>query len=230
MFRGLWSELPANDRNPAPRNPAIFESDLLVLTTDIRMEKGGEIMNSAPPGPVLAEESGGGGPIEAVWWAESHKTQWRLRGTAWLLGPDIDGDGEGPRAVREALCWRMRKTKDNKSGTAEQEWSWSREVTGHFGNLSPAMRGTFRSPPPGQPIGLPIAPGLGLGQAVEDLDDQVARKNFRVVVIAPDEVDQVDLSDQKRPRRWLYSLRGAAHKSTQSGDQIVGWESTEVWP
>lgn len=234
IFRGLWGTLPVNDRNPAPRNPAIFESDLPVLTTDVRMEKGPEIINSAPPGPFLTEDSGGGGPVEAVWWAEGHSTQWRVRGTAWLLGPDIDGDGEGPRAVRDALHWRMRRTGnpgEDNSGPAEQEWSWSREVTGHFGNLSPAMRGTFRSPPPGQPVGLPAALGLGLGQTVEDLDDQVARRNFRVVVIVPDEVDQVDLSDQKNPKRWLYSFRGAANNPTQPGGQPVAeWESIEVWP
>ncbi|KAK5653879.1 hypothetical protein OQA88_7804 [Cercophora sp. LCS_1] len=240
VFRGLWGTLPSNDRNPAPRNPPIYESDLPVLTTDIRMEKAGEILGTAKPSAFPIDASGGGGPVEGVWWAENYGTQWRIRGTAWVLGSDIDGEGEGARAVRGVLQQRMRSAGDGglslegagePQSAAESAWKWGREVTGHFGNLSPGMRGTFRNPPPGQPMTVPVPPGLGVGQAVEDVEDQVARENFRVLVIVPDEVDQVDLSDMKHPKRWLYVYRGASYKSTQPGGEIVGeWEKVEVWP
>ncbi len=227
VYRGLWAEMPANDKNTAPRNLAVFESDLPVFTTDARMEKAGEVISTAPlsrkPG-----QSGGGGPVEAVWWAEEHGMQWRVRGTAWVLGNDIDSDADGAKAVREALQARMRKT-----GEAEEKWSWRRELTAHFGNLSPVMRGTFRNPAPGTPISTPVPPesGLGLGQTVDDVEDQVARENFRVVVILPTEIDQVDLSDMKKARRWLYVYRGASYLTTHPGGEVIGeWEKVEVFP
>ncbi|KAK0714599.1 pyridoxamine 5'-phosphate oxidase-domain-containing protein [Lasiosphaeris hirsuta] len=225
VFRGMWATLPDNERNSAPRNPAVFESDLPTFTTDARMEKAGEVMVRTGAGG-----SGGGGPVEAVYWAAEHGTQWRVRGTAWVLGPDVDGEGEGARAVRLALRARMRRTGEEGTG---EGWSWSREVTGAFGNISPIMRGTFRNPPPGTPRDSPVPPetGLGLGQTVEDLEDPVARANFRVVIIVPTEVDQVDLSDAKQPKRWLHVYRDASDKSTQPGGEVIGeWETVELWP
>ncbi|KAK0619904.1 pyridoxamine 5'-phosphate oxidase-domain-containing protein [Immersiella caudata] len=222
IYRGLWASLPKDDRNTAPRNPHVFESDLPVLTTDVRMEKAGEMGLT-----VESEGSGGGGPVEAVWWVEKLGTQWRMRGTAWVLGPDADGEGDGAKAARKALRARMWTCAEGEEG-----WSWVREVTGNFGNLSPGMRGTFRNPPPGQPREIPVeGEGLGLGQTVWHLEDPVARKNFRVVVIVPDEVDQVDLSDMTAPKRWLYVYRGASYKSTLPGGEVIGeWEKVEVWP
>ncbi|KAK3688176.1 hypothetical protein B0T22DRAFT_376105 [Podospora appendiculata] len=227
VFRGLWGSLPPNERNAAPRNPPVYESDLPVFTTDVRMGKAGEIAGADDD--KAAAGSGGGGPVEAVFWAEEFGTQWRVRGTAWVLGPDMDRDeGEGgARRVRDVLLERMR------AGGPVDGWSWAREVTGHFGNLSPAMRGTFRNPPPGVPIQAGAVPGegLGLGQTVEDLEDRIARENFRVVVIVPTEIDQADLSDPKRPRRWLWVFRGASYKNTMPGGEVVGeWERVEVWP
>lgn len=224
ICRGLWGSLPANDKNPAPRNPAVWESDLPVLTTDVRMEKATELS-----GTTATTSLGGGGPVEAVWWAEAASTQWRVRGTAWILGPGVEGE-EGALA-REAILKRMRRRPGAATGNGEAEWSWTRELTAHFGNLSPIMRGTFRSPPPGTPVAIPPEDGLGLGQRVEDLEDEVARSNFRVVVIVPTEVDQVDLSDQLRSRRWLYTYRGQPFSVSQPGGEAIGdWEKLEVWP
>ena len=42
---------------------------------------------------------------------------------------------------------------------------------------------------------------LGLGQKVTDLHDPIARWNFRVVIIRPDEVERVDISDPATARR-----------------------------
>ncbi|KAK3398701.1 hypothetical protein B0T20DRAFT_453418 [Sordaria brevicollis] len=241
IYRGLWAQLPPNDKNPASLNPPVFESDLITFTTDARMEKAAEIVDTAS-GKQIEQGggmTGGGGPVEAVFWIESAKdsetgeerkvmTQWRIRGSAWLLGPDVDG----PEAekVREVLKQRMRRAP-GKRKEDEEGWSWSREVTAHFGNLSPVMRGTFRGPPPGQPVAFPPGKGEELGQEVEDLEDEVARRNFRVVVIVPTEVDQVDLSDARRPRRWLYLWRGRSYQAREAGGEVEGeWEKVEVWP
>ncbi|KAK3352369.1 pyridoxamine 5'-phosphate oxidase-domain-containing protein [Lasiosphaeria hispida] len=244
VFRGMWATLPDNERNPAPRNPAVFDSDLPTFTTDVRMEKAGEIIGTAPGGGTGASDirgTGGGGPVEAIYWAAEHGTQWRVRGTAWVLGPDVDGDRDGAARAKGVLRGRMRRTGDaaggrglgGEEGEKKEGWSWSREVTGAFGNMSPIMRGTFRNPSPGSPLIIPVPPetGLGLGQMVEDLEDPVARANFRVVVIVPTEVDQVDLSDAKQPKRWLHVYRGASYKSTQPGGEVIGeWETVELWP
>lgn len=222
IYRGLWaSGLPPNPHNTAPKNPAVYESDLPVFTTDARTEKAAEILDTS--GTVSAGMTGGGGPVEAVWWAEEFGTQWRLRGTAWVLGPDVEG--EHGKLAREVIGAKMRRTGQ------EGEFSWTREITAHFGNLSPIMRGTFRSPPPGTPVAVPPEEGLGVGMEVHDLEDPVARKNFRVVVIVPVEVDQVDLSDQKKPGRWLYTYRGKSWKAKMAGGMVIGeWERAEVWP
>jgi len=128
--------------------------------------------------------------------------------------------------VRDAVGGRMRETVIKGGG-----WTFAREVTGHFGNLSPVMRGSFRGPPPGtsRREGPEAESGLGIGQEVEDMEDEVARANFRVVVVVPEEVDQVDLSDGKDPRRWLYRYRGG--EGPEMGGEVVGeWEKVELWP
>ncbi|CAK7567766.1 MAG: hypothetical protein SEPTF4163_005734 [Sporothrix epigloea] len=240
VCRGLWASLPENTRNPAPRNPAIYESDLPVFTTDVRMEKAGEITTS-------------GGPVEAVWWASEAGTQWRVRGRAWLLGPEIETSAGNE--ARAAIQKHMRRIPGAVGGssaglTDSAEWSWAREITAHFGNLSPGMRGTFRNPTPGQPrpargTAGNTEPGEGLGEPVgnEQLDEPAARANFRVCVIVPEEVDQVDLSDGKDPRRWLYTYVGEgegegkgkggqnrAARAQETGEILNGWTKTELWP
>lgn len=227
IYRGLWGSLPVSAQNRAPLNPPAWESDLPTFTTDARMQKAGELVDTA--GEVGAGQTAGGGPVEAVWWVEGSGTQWRVRGTAWILGPDVDGE-EGRRA-REAILARMRRRDPQDPGEGGEGWSWSREVTAHFGNLSPGMRGSFRSPPPGTPISLPPEEGLGVGLEVDGLEDEVARKNFRVVVIVPDEVDQVEYLDPKKPRRWVYVYRGRSWQAKESGGEVLGeWEKVEVWP
>ncbi|EON96591.1 putative zn 2cys6 transcription factor protein [Phaeoacremonium minimum UCRPA7] len=230
VMRGVWGTMPENDKNKAPRNPeGVYESDLPIFTTDCRMDKVPEIFGGSGLHSVGSSGSGGGGAVEAVFWATEPQTQWRVRGTAWVLGPDIDG--EGGRAVREALEKRMRTPTDGGKGSSEESWSWSREITGHFGNLSPGMRGTFRNPAPGTLRSVPPKEGEGLGQKVEDLDDELARTNFRVVVIVPTEVDQVDLSNPEDVRRYLYTFVGQEGRTVHEGGKITGeWEKVEFWP
>ena len=146
IYRGMFGELPENKHNTAPKNPRVYESDMPTFTTDVRMSKVPEIFgSSAGHGKVeQSQGSGGGGPIEAVWWDGGVKTQWRVRGEAYVIGPDIEGQGEessGARTVKSELGKRLRIVGENT-----KEWSWAKELTAHFGNLSPMMRGKLISP------------------------------------------------------------------------------------
>ena len=68
-----------------------------------------------------------------------------------------------------------------------------------------------------------------LGQSVTDLHDPVARENFRVVIIKPDEVEQTDISDPVKARRWKYTFVAAEGPDDESKGQGK-WESEELWP
>ena len=83
------------------------------------------------------------------------------------------------------------------------------------------LPGSFSAPPPGQQVHKPYDDkNLKLGEKVEDLHDPTARKNFRLVVIKPEEVESVDLSDPKSSRRQVYKF----DKSSGS------WSHEECWP
>lgn len=85
------------------------------------------------------------------------------------------------------------------------------------------VAGSFKNPPPGRSISeIPDDPNLRLGQLVPDLQDPIARKNFRVVVIRVDEVDQLDLSKPEECRRWKFTSI-----PTEDGER---WEEVELWP
>ncbi|KAL1846168.1 hypothetical protein Daus18300_014331 [Diaporthe australafricana] len=244
IYRGMWASITWNDKNAAPRNPDVFESDCLTLTTDARMAKVPELFASGGGGgggDKTKSSSGGGGPVEAMFWVPETGTQWRVRGHAWVLAHDDISDtsdsSPGAKAARDAISARMRRTKKTGSGEEEEkesEWSWEKEVVGQFGNLSPGMRGSFKNPPPGTPRADGPGPGEGLGQKVGDelLGDEVARRNFRVVVVVPDEVDTWDGKDPENQRRWVYTFVGPdAKEATRPGGEVVeGWEKVEVWP
>jgi hypothetical protein len=85
--------------------------------------------------------------------------------------------------------------------------------------------GSFRNPPPGQPRAQgPSNPDLELGQKVTDLHDPVARGNFRVVIIRPEEVERLDLTEQDNGKRWNWRLTG------DDKDSGLSWSEIEVWP
>lgn len=220
IFRGFFAELPENDHNDAPRNPRVYESDLPTFTTDVRMEKVGQIFGSSAghaKSDAQTQGSGGGGPVEAVWWSEEVGTQWRIKGRAFLVGPDIEDQEEssGVRTVKSEVGKRMRVVNESK----EKEWSWAKELTANFGNQSPGIKGSFKAPPPGKPVMEPYDDkNLELGATVSKLDDSVARKNFRLVVIVPDSVEQTDLSDPATARRYRYTFDNGS------------WQKEELWP
>ena len=145
VFRGMWAELPENKHNQAPRNEPVYESDLLTLTTDVRMDKIPQIVKSSEVQEDVSG-SGGGGPVEAVFWVKDVMTQWRFRGKAYIVGQDIEQSETtttgGVGTVKHEIGQRMRLVK--KDG--EDSWSWATELTAHFGNLSPGMRGRWVIP------------------------------------------------------------------------------------
>lgn len=68
---------------------------------------------------------------------------------------------------------------------------------------------------------------MRLGQKVTNLQDPVARGNFRVVLILPEEVEQLDLSDldDVRRRKWTLVL----DEDDEDGPDGQ-WEESEIWP
>ncbi|SMR58694.1 unnamed protein product [Zymoseptoria tritici ST99CH_1E4] len=223
IYRGMWAQLPENKHNTAPMNERIFESEMPTFTTDVRMQKTFELFNSSAghaDSTKLTQGSGGGGPCEAVWWVKGETmVQWRIKGVAYIVGPDIESDEEssGVRTVKSELGERMRVVKEE----GREGWGWGREVTACFGNISPGMRGSFANPPPGKPVDQSYDDQkLKLGQKVEDLEDPVARENFRVVVIKPEVVESVDQKDPPANRRHVWTFDKATG----------GWEHQECWP
>lgn len=223
IYRGMWAELPENKHNSAPQNAPCFASDLPTLTTDVRMQKVFDLFASSSgkaDDEAQVQGSGGGGPCEAVWWVKGERMkQWRIKGEAFLVGPDIEGgagkDSSGVRTVKSEVGSRMRVVDEAK----RESWSWQRELTAHFGNLSPGMRGSFKAPPPGQPIDEPYDDQkLQLGGKVEENEDEVASRHFRVVIIKPEEVESLDLSDPAKARRVVYKFGEGQ------------WSETECWP
>ncbi|KAF1919624.1 pyridoxamine 5'-phosphate oxidase-domain-containing protein [Ampelomyces quisqualis] len=225
IFRGFWAELPENKHNDAERNPRVFASDCPTFTTDVRMEKVGQIFATSAGHAESKEQiqgSGGGGPVEAVYWITETGTQWRIKGRAFVISDDIEGDEEssGVRTVKSEVGKRMRVLQEGKEG----EWSWGKELTGFFGNQSPGIKGSFKNPPPGQSVQEAYDDkNLTLGSKADDLHDSVARKNFRLVVIVPDAVEQTDLSDPTKARRYRYTF----DESTRANG---GWRTEELWP
>lgn len=90
--------------------------------------------------------------------------------------------------------------------------------------MSDCDQGSFKNPPPGQAVTEPYDNrNLELGTKVDDVNDAVARKHFRVVVIVPDSVEQTDLSDPEKGRRYRYTF----DESTRANG---GWRTEELWP
>lgn len=63
-----------------------------------------------------------------------------------------------------------------------------------------------------------------MGQEVHDLHDPVARGNFRVIAIQPEEVELVDVSSREDAKRvrWKLALDG------EGGG--LRWVEEELWP
>ncbi|KAH8705453.1 hypothetical protein BGW36DRAFT_367605 [Talaromyces proteolyticus] len=212
-FRGFFGELKLHPsaekqlRDENELNPLEFESDMLAFTTDTRMQK-------------IEQFNEFDGAIEVVFWVKEVMTQWRLRGTAFVIGDDAKKSVE--QTARAEIIKGLRKRPSQASTVSE--WTWEKEITAYFANHSPVMRGSFKNPAPGRPLSEePTDPNLKLGQKVTDLHDATARENFRVVVIRVHEVDRLDLTRPERASRWRTTL-------TDASDGVGQWEEVELWP
>ncbi|KPI42344.1 uncharacterized protein AB675_9768 [Cyphellophora attinorum] len=244
IHRGFWAALPPNSHNKLPKNPQLYTSDCPVFTTDARMSKVYDIFATGKGKGDLEQSrsgTGGGGPVEAVYWIKDIKVQWRIRGKCWLVSADdVDGSdaqNSGTVTVKAQVGRYMRPAdgvSEEESQRGKGEWSWRTEVNNWFENLSPGMRGSFKNPEPGKPCNEGVKnKGEALGQSAGHLEDEeLARKNFRVAIITPEEVEQVDLSDPAAARRWKWTLaEEAGGQGTDSESKSVGeWDMVETWP
>ncbi|KAL2370987.1 hypothetical protein RJ035_006390 [Blastomyces gilchristii] len=148
IFRGFWTELDLREEarkllledekgsKEGGLNPTVFESDLLTFTTDVRMEKVAQ-MESSYDGSDWGNRDRGGGPIEAVFWVKDAMTQWRIKGRSFIIGSDSRDAGE--LKSRENIRQWVRR----REGSADDDvkrWTWEKEITANFANLSPTMR------------------------------------------------------------------------------------------
>ncbi|KKZ59932.1 hypothetical protein EMCG_05251 [[Emmonsia] crescens] len=239
IFRGFWTDLDLREaarkqlledeggRKESGINTNVYESDLLTFTTDVRMEKIAQIASSSDR-TSCGNTAGGGGPIEAVFWIKDAMTQWRIKGKTYIIGGDSHDAGE-LRSRENIQQWVRRR-----EGSADEDakrWSWEKEITANFANLSPIMRGSFKNPPPGTPRSEPPSiPSLKLGQRIDDIHDPVARANFRVVVIVPEEVESVDLTSLEEAKRVRWTLTKNNDSEAGNGYNQSTWEEAELWP
>lgn len=130
-FRGFFGELKLHHsaekqlKEEGEMNPSTYESDMITFTTDVRMAKVEQIKETH-------------GAIEVVFWVKEVMGQWRLKGTAFVIGDD--GNKAGEKTARSEIAKGLRK---KSADTTDGEWSWEKEVTAYFANHSPLMRGKF---------------------------------------------------------------------------------------
>ena len=192
------------------------------------MTKTGEIHCGRSGGDARVGTCGGSW-VEAMFWFPASQNQWRFRGKAYLLA---EKDVESSEAVTKVLERTMVEVRNSEG------WSWKREVQMHFGNMTPALRGSFANPPPGAPLtGSFDEEKSGSGEKFvkapeipnedvlgEDGVAAVARRNFRVGVIVPEVVERLDLNeDEGKARRWVYWMNDGE-------DSVNGWAVQETWP
>lgn len=136
-FRGFFPELELhpsgqNDLDGQVEdggNPNLFESDMLAFTTDVRMEKLGQLESTDDN-------------IEAMFWLKEVMVQWRIKGKAYTIGsPNPDSEREG--SLRPELFEALRVKEDYRGDLSSDadKWTWEKSVTKYFANHSPVMRG-----------------------------------------------------------------------------------------
>lgn len=82
------------------------------------------------------------------------------------------------------------------------------------------VQGSFKQPPPGRPKSEPYNDGEEkMGEKITGLDDVVARKHFRVVVIRPEKVEELSLAPDSAGRK-IYTFN----------KETMGWDMEETWP
>jgi len=103
-------------------------------------------------------------------------------------------------------------------------WNWDCRLRGL---TESAVTGSWKNPPPGTLADKEPDEDHKLGQKVEDLEDKIARANFRVVIIKPDEVEMTDISDPETARRHRYTF---VTEKGEDGQMVGKWTDEELWP
>ncbi|EPS43705.1 hypothetical protein H072_2309 [Dactylellina haptotyla CBS 200.50] len=155
--------------------------------------------------------------------------QWRIRGRCFVLPRDLDrSDG----IAEETKRWLTGKLMKDGGGGNGEGFDFTREYQAHFGNLSPVLRGSFRNPLPGAPKELGnggLTPRSPIGD--DELNQEVALSNFRVVVIEPTRVEFLDL---EVPSKTIWVPIGGEAEKTENlekfGKVEGDWRAVEVWP
>lgn len=94
---------------------------MLSFTTDARMGKVSDLKEFD-------------GAVEAVFFVKEVMTQWRMRGTGFVIGGDASDEDE--KQARKEIENGLRLKGSNR-----EAWSWENEITTYFANHSPVMRG-----------------------------------------------------------------------------------------
>jgi pyridoxamine 5'-phosphate oxidase len=216
VFRGFVGE--PRDTNPPEKlpggNPPV-ESSLILVTTDALMAKVGEI-----------EESNGA--YEVCWWHAGTNQQIRFSGTAYLYRRNGNAD--------------FPETELKRFIAPSNAWNWDGERTRQWKAHRPAMRGSFRNPPPGSSMDEEKRKKLEtveLDSEDDGSDAQEAKQRFSLLILEIAELEFLDLdpppvcliililnlidmcSAQGLRRRWALSI---------GRDGTTDWHETEVCP
>ena len=162
VFRGFVGE--TRDDSPPElhgRNPPA-ESSLFLVSTDALMAKVGELEQS-------------NGVFEVCWWHAGTNQQIRFNGIAHVYR---NNPGDFPESH---LKQYIRVQGDG-------EWSWEKERERVWTAHKPAMRGSFRNPPPGT-----------------ELDDE-KKKKLQVVEIDSKDNGPDAQEAKDRKKRWQLAL------------------------
>jgi len=167
VFRGFVGE--TRDSNP-PENllavnpPAV--SSLVLVSTDALAAKVRELEESS-------------GVFEVCWWHPGTNQQIRFNGKAHVYRKD------GKLPFPEERLKRYIRTQG--------EWKWDREYYRLWASHQPALRGSFRNPPPGTPLNSEKGNKLNvveLGPEDDGPEAREAKSRFSMLVL---EIAQLEI-------------------------------------
>jgi|UPI000151B036 pyridoxamine 5'-phosphate oxidase len=193
IFRGFLF----NDRN----------TNVLIATTDKRMSKYSELLHNDR--------------FEAVFYFAGIKRQFRFRGHAKIIdddhipacdAPKIDDNEPDSRMLPYTVLSpsAVRSQRPDSSYTNLNELNvvdlqpptrqeWNQEVRRQWDALSPALRSTFRKPPPGSEITDENRRVIdSIRRGVDGKKEDSGLKNFAVIAMFVDKVDVVELDRDRR--------------------------------
>src|SRR5579859_6896689 len=191
VFRGFVGE--TRDDPPPPELPGgnpPAESSLFLVSTDALMAKVGELEQS-------------NGVFEVCWWHAGTNQQIRFNGIAHVYR-------NSSRDFPESHLKRYIRVQ------GDRDWSWEKECERVWTAHKPAMRGSFRNPPPGTELDDEKKKKL---QVVEldskdnGPDAQEAKDRFSLVVMEVTEIEILDLSPPPVHFRASHMRLNSAYRS-----------------